>query len=66
MDQVIRLEQRTNTEVTYKSDFEQKVELMAGQPLRVIAFAFAEYPVDEWENQVREFPTASRCLTELI
>jgi magnesium-transporting ATPase (P-type) len=47
---------------SYRDDFNQKVHELAGKPYRVIACAYTEVNLQEWENKENNFETPSDCL----
>ena len=62
---MIHQDQQGNS-VTYKDDFEQKIHVLAGQPLRVLACAYTELHEQDWLSMEEKQPTPSHCLTELV
>jgi len=47
-------------------DFEKKVEDLAATPHRVIALAYTELKLEEWEKLEQSFTTPSHCLADLV
>ena len=47
------LHESNGVNVTYRNDFEAKVNDLAGMPYRVISFAYAELVEKDWESMAK-------------
>lgn len=58
--------EQNGRQITYKEDFESKATTLAGQPYRVLAFAYAEIHAQEWPQWEARYQTPGQCLGDLV